>query len=148
MRRLDTGIFREVILQAGLATGLLLATVGCAREDASSAQEVMPTAPQARAQLPAAAALEMPTTPSAQATRPADPDREQFRQALTRKFDATRVTRHQASPDGPILYAPNGRVAHAVVAVRNPDGTLGRHCISSVAELTALTNPSGAGAEQ
>ena len=147
MRRLGTGIWSRTILQAGLAAGVLLATAGCAREDAPFGQDIQPTAPQTGAQVQAAALPKQPATPSVETTLPVA-DREQFRQALTRKFDATRVTRHQASPDGMVLYSPSGRVSHAVVAVRNADGTVGKHCISSEAELSALMKQPGAGAEQ
>jgi hypothetical protein len=147
MRRLGTGIWSRTILQVGLAAGVLLVTAGCAREDAPLGQDIQPTAPQTLAQVQAAAAPTMPATPSVRTTLPVA-DREQFRRSLIRKFDATRVTRHQASPDGTVLYAPNGRVSHAVVAVRNADGSLGKHCISSEVELSAIMKQPGAGAEQ
>jgi hypothetical protein len=141
------GILRRLILPAGFAAGVVLAPAGCAREDSPSEQDLSPAAPQIRTQVHGDAAPGVAPSPSVQAKQPGQ-DREQFRQALTRRFDAKRMLKQQVLPDGTILYAPNGRVAHAVVGVRNADGTLGKHCISSEAELSALMTEPGAGAEQ
>jgi hypothetical protein len=147
MRPLGTVMFKRLILQAGFAAGVLLATASCAREDSASGQDIQPGAVQAHAQAHATVATEVPATPSVHVPK-LGTDRELFRQALVRKFDVTRVTDHQALPDGTVLYAPSGRVAHAVVGVRNSDGTLAKHCISSEAELSALMKQPGAGVEQ
>jgi hypothetical protein len=78
-------------------------------------------------------------------TPPVAQTREQLRQALASKFDATRIATQQVSPGGGVLHIPNGWVPHAMVAVRNPDGTISRRCVSSSAEATALMNQTGAG---
>jgi hypothetical protein len=130
----------------GLLLLLLAANAGCAREEASGA------AAGSGAQEPPApvAALAVPLPPAPPAPVPApqaSQDRERFRQALARRFDRSRVRTQPASPEGGVLIIPNGRVAHAMVAVRNADGTLSRHCVSSAAEAEALMSSTTAGVE-
>jgi hypothetical protein len=107
---------------------------GCIRED-SSGQTPSPTEPA-----PAPAAAPVPSQPAVPQVLQ---DREQFRRALVRKFDASQMVTQQLAGGG-ILHVPNGHVAHAMVAVKNPDGTASRHCLSSAAEVEALMKHSGA----
>ena len=140
MRRFGTNTLTKAVLRGGL--GLFLSFAGCMRQDlhdlAASA-----TAPQTAVARPAPATPEAvrPPTPRAAYTR------EQFRQALSRKLDAAQVAARQVPAGGGVLHAPNGWAAHAVVAVRNPDGTISRHCVSSSAEVTALMNQTSTGVE-
>jgi hypothetical protein len=135
MRRRCAGNF---MVRATLTAGLFLGS-GCAREDASSGAD--PQQPQAQVKSAA-------TVTAATATPASAKDREHFGQVLKNKFDAGRVVKWQESPDGPVFVKPNGRAAHAVVAVKNSDGTISRHCLSSAAEVEALMNRSNQGSEQ
>jgi hypothetical protein len=117
------------------ASSLLFAVAACDRPNESS--EPPPNGKLASQKAPApiaSSSIVMPTTP----TRPSQEDLEQFKQALVRKFDPSRSSTRVASPEGGVLHVPNGRVAHAAVLVKDPDGTLRRQCISSSAEASAL----------
>jgi hypothetical protein len=61
-----------------------------------------------------------------------------LKQVMARKFDSAQMRTEPASPQGGILHIPNGRVAHAAILVKNPDGTVRRECVSSSAEVSAL----------
>jgi hypothetical protein len=61
-----------------------------------------------------------------------------LKQVLARKFDPAQMLTRPASPQGGILHIPNGRVAHAAILVKNPDGTVRSECVSSSAEVSAL----------
>jgi hypothetical protein len=134
MRRTKTSALTPRLLEVGLAVGLILPMAGCIRED-SSGQTPSPTEPA-----PAPAAAPVPSQP---AVPQVVQDREQFRRALVRKFDASQMVTQQLSAGDGILYVPNGHVAHAMVAVKNVDGTVSRHCLSSAAEVEALMKHSG-----
>jgi hypothetical protein len=140
MRRMGTTGFTGTLLQLWLGVGLVLSMAGCARED-GSAQGAASIDPSAQ---PLAAAA--PTTepvPALQSFQQDSQDRDRFRRTLAGKFDVSQVIERQASPEGGILHVPNGRVAHAVVAVKNADGTVRGHCLSSSAEVEALMQRSG-----
>jgi hypothetical protein len=137
MRRTFASKLTTRLLEVGLGVGLILSIAGCAREDAAG-QAQGSTEPQASA--PAA-----PPLPSPRPAEPASQDREQFRQALARKFDSSQIVMRQGSPEAGVLHIPNGHVAHAVVAVKNADGTVTQHCLSSSAEVEALMKQTGAG---
>jgi hypothetical protein len=141
MRRMDTTGLTGTLLQLGLGVGLVLSMAGCAREDVSG-QGAAPIDPSAQPLAAAAPANE--PAPVRQSLQQDSQDRERFRRTLARKFDVSQVIERQASPGGGILHVPNGRVAHAVVAVRNADGTVRGHCLSSSAEVEALMQQSGA----
>jgi hypothetical protein len=136
MRRVGLNTLTKILLGGGL--GLLLSIAGCTREDLPSPAGSA-TDPQAAVLEPASAAHEAVLQPTSKVAR------EQFQQALSRRFDVARVISRQVSPDGAVLHIPNGRAAHAAVAVRNADGTISRHCVSSSAEVTALMNQTRAG---
>jgi hypothetical protein len=63
----------------------------------------------------------------------------QFRKDMAHRFDASRVTVHHL-PEGGDLYLPNGYAPHAMMMVKNPDGTFGKHCVSSSEEAEELAN--------
>jgi len=141
MRRTCAGRFMDAMVRAALTAGLVFAIVGCSREDsalAKSGESEEPPKPRIQS-APVAATTATPTSAR---------DREHFGQVLKDKFDVGRAVKWQESPDGPIFVKPSGRVAHAVVAVKNPDGTISRHCLSSAAEVDALMNRAAKGAEQ
>jgi hypothetical protein len=123
------------LLEVGLAVGLILPMAGCIRED-SPGQAPSPTEP--------APALAAAPVPSQQAVPQVLQDREQFRRSLARKFDVSQMVTQQLSAGDGILHVPNGHVAHAMVAVKNADGTARRQCLSSAAEVEALMHQSGA----
>ena len=135
MRRTKTSTLTTRLLEVGLAVGLILPMAGCMRED-SPGQAPGPAEPA-----PALAAAPVASQQPVQRLRQ---DREQFRRALVRKFDASQMVTQQLSAGDGILHVPNGHVAHAMVAVKNPDGTASRHCLSSAAEVEALMKHSGA----
>jgi hypothetical protein len=63
---------------------------------------------------------------------------EAFRQSLSSTFDARRVSR-RAAPHRGKVFEPDGHVDHAAVLVRGADGRLKTECVSSAAEVEALT---------
>ncbi len=125
---------RWVALRGGL--GLLLLVLGCTREDLPGPAADSTAPPAAAPRLAAAAEEPVPKTPPVAQTR------EQLRQALASRFDATRIVTQQV-PGGGVLHIPNGWAPHAMVAVRNPDGTISRRCVSSSAEAAALVGAGG-----
>jgi hypothetical protein len=135
MRRTKTRALTMTLLEASFAAVLMLSMAGCMRED-SPGQAPAATEP---ASAPAAAPG-APPQPVQQALQ----DREQFRRALVRKFDVSQMTTEQMPGQDGILYVPNGHVAHAMVGVKNADGTVRGHCLSSAAEVEALMKQSGA----
>ncbi len=152
MRRISGCV--TTVFQCGLYFGLLLSVAGCAREDGTGAAaglaesqapaaELRPPEPAAAVAVPQGAA-----PPSLRSASQTAQDRERFRQALVRRFDASRMTTEPASPQGGVLHIPNGRAAHMMVAVKNADGSVTGRCISSAAEAEALMNSTAAGAGQ
>ena len=138
--RITASTLKATLLYFGLGVGLALSTIGCAQEDLPG-QAPAPT--DRKSPVPAAAAAA--PLPSPQPVVQATKDREQFRKAVARKFDDSRVlTRELPGGDG-VLHVPNGRVAHAVVGVKNADGTVRGHCVSSAAGLDALIKQAGGG---
>jgi hypothetical protein len=131
MRRTKMCALTMRLLKVGLGVGLILPMAGCMPED-SLGQAPSPTEPAS------ALAASQPPVPHALQ------DREQFRRTLVRKFDASQIVTQQLSVGDGVLYVPNGHVAHAMVAVKNADGTVSRHCLSSSAEVEALMKHSGA----
>jgi hypothetical protein len=140
MRRFGTSTLTKAILRSGL--GLFLSIVGCTRQDLPD-PTASAAAPQVAVPGPAAAAPEPVRPPNPRVVY----TREQFRQALSRKLDVAQVATQQVSAGDGVLHVPNGWATHAMVAVRNPDGTISRHCVSSSAEVTALMNRTSSGVE-
>lgn len=125
-----------VVMSAWMTAGM----TACMSEAAS------PGTDRDSAQTEGAQASVKKTRSAPPASAPTVQERDRFRDLLKEKFDASRVSRRQDVPGGPVFYKPNGHVAHAVVAVRNADGTISRQCISTPAEVDALmnkANPSG-----
>jgi hypothetical protein len=130
-----------------MAASLLVAWSACSREDASlpePSRAKLSAAPSAASVAPAKATEATAVQPTPATVQSLD----EFQQALERKFDRRQIIKEAASPKGGVLYAPNGHVAHAMVLVKNPDGTIGQRCISSSAEARALVNQARAGAGQ
>ena len=136
---------RFVLVQALIAAGLLLGSVGCARDDASEKAspqgEMLAAVPAHTAPAASAKAMGVASAPTVSAMKLDD-----FQKALERKFDRSQITK-QVLPQG-VLYIPNGFAAHAVVAVKNPDGTVSQQCISSATEARALVSQMREGAGQ
>jgi hypothetical protein len=136
--RMSVSTLKAKLLCLGVGVGLTFLAAGCAREDspgqAAALADPKPPVPVAVAPDP---------VPSAQPAEQAAQERVRFRQALARKFDPSQMlTRALPSGDG-ILHVPNGHVAHAMVAVKNADGTVRGHCLSSSAEVEALMEQTG-----
>ena len=134
------GIARKVVrwsLQASLLVGL----AACNQTEAGEANATAPVARRLAEVRPSAA------PPSPAATHPTSDGLDAFTQALARKVDRSQMTTRPL-PGGGFLHSPNGRAAHAAVLVRNSDGTLKRECVSSPAEVSALTRKMREGAGQ
>ena len=151
MRFLRARSCGRILGQASLLAGLIVLPVGCGRSDTSDSHVPMVRAESAALALPATTA---PSAASASLNQ-AQPGPvgvsdglDELKQVMARKFDPAQMLTEPASPQGGILHIPNGRVAHAAILVKNPDGTVRRECVSSSAEVSALVEQVRKGAGQ
>ena len=142
MSRLRAGECARRLVRGSLGASLLLVLGACGQREASDKGAPAPA--------PAVQKLAAVTPLAAPSLGPVDPVRDDvdaFEQALARKFDRSQVT-DRPLPGGGVLHIPNGHVAHAVILVRQPDGTFRRECVSSSAEVSALVKKMRDGAGQ
>ena len=139
---MNAGRLTRTLLRLGLGAGLVLWLGGCTGDDSSPG--AAGGADRQASSLGAAAPMAAPPS-SEKPALPTPQDRDRFRRALEHKLDVSQVIARQGAPGAGILHVPNGRVAHAVVAVKNADGTVSARCLSSPAEVEALMKQSGAG---
>jgi hypothetical protein len=149
MRFLRAGNWARIFGQSSLLAGLLALPAGCGQIDTNEPNpSIAESSPRA---LPAATAASVaplnPTQPG-QPGQPEDDGLDDLKQVLARKFDPAQMLTRPASPQGGILHVPNGRVAHAVILVKNSDGTVRRECVSSSAEVSALVQQVRKGGSQ
>jgi hypothetical protein len=136
MRRTRANRLVARVVEVGLGLGLAFLMMGCQREVLSS-EAPSPTDPPG-------AAPAMAPVPSQQPVQYVPEERERFRQTLARRFDVSQMVTQQLSGGDGVLHVPNGYVAHAMVAVKEADGRVRGHCLSSSAEVEALMKQSGA----
>jgi hypothetical protein len=133
---------RSASVRTLIAAGLLLAFDACVRDEASD-KEPSPAVLASTGPAPIAAVKTATATPVQPASRQSLED---FQKTLERRFDRRQIVKHESSEG--VLYIPNGFAAHAVVAVKNPDGTVSQQCLSSAVEARAVANQIREGAGQ